>query len=302
MSDKSLQKYYLRLATEGVIKALLWGLSIGFSMLAILGGLFWLMDWKAVWICLIVWAVVSAGTTYVLYRWKFKPTTKTIARRVDDLGLHERILTMTELKGDNSYIAQRQREDANAALQRIKPELLTIGVSARTIVCSAVAFVLGAGLVTVAFLSAAGIISSGKDLKKDKENAGVVTYTITYEVEGMGSIQGKAEQTVVEGEYTEGVAAVAADGWVFVEWKDGGTNPYRVDQALKNYTYTAVFTELDLGFPGGMEDDMPDDAPGDQQADSPPNQSDENGDEAAGKFEEVNQVIDGNTYYGNVYE
>ena len=304
MSDRSLQKYYLRLATEGLIKALLWGLSIGFSILAILGGIFWFMAWKAVWICLLVWAVVSAGTTYALYRWRFKPTTKYIARRVDDLGLHERILTMTELEGDESYIAQRQREDANAALQKVAPELLKIGVSVRTIVCAAVACVLGAGVAVVAFLGAAGIIPTGQDLlHPDGPDGPVIKYTIKYEIaDGMGTIQGEMEQTVVAGEYTTGVVAVPADNWAFLRWSDGSTDPYRSDLATEDKTYTVVFESLKIEGLGGLEDEMPDDAPGDQLADDNNNESDENGNEAAGKFEEVNQVIDGKTYYGNVYE
>ena len=86
MSDKKLQKYYSRLATEGIIKALLWGVTVGFSLAAVLGGIYWLMAWKSAWFCLIICALVSAGVAYSLYYWKFKPTTKYIAYRVDDLG------------------------------------------------------------------------------------------------------------------------------------------------------------------------------------------------------------------------
>ena len=122
MSDKNLQKYYFRLATEGVLKALLLGLTIGFGALTILGGLYWLMGWESVWICLVVWGVISAGATCAFYYTIFKPTTKYIAHRVDNLGLHERILTMTELEGNatlRTYIID--------AIYRMTPEQLDAG-------------------------------------------------------------------------------------------------------------------------------------------------------------------------------
>lgn len=312
MSDKRLQKYYSRLATEGIVKSLLWGLTIGFALATVLGGIYWLMGWKSAWVCLIVWAGVSAGVTYALYRWKFKPTTKYIARRVDDLGLHERILTMTELEGDESYIAQRQRKDALAALEKIGPELLKIGVSKNTIITSAVSAVLGIGLMTVALLSAAGIIKSGQQVfNPDGPNGPLTTYTVTYAVkDGMGQIQfdgtmmESVEQKVVAGEMSKGVAAVAADGWAFLRWTDLNENPYREDEITNHVTYLAVFVEVSSGFVGNINDNKPQDAPGDQQAapDGDPEKDAEQGNEAKGKYEEVNQVINGETYYGDLYD
>ena len=305
MSDKNLQKYYLRLATEGILKALLWGLAIGFGALAILGGLYWMMAWKAVWVCLVVWGAVSVGATLALYYWKYKPTTKYIAHRVDNLGLHERILTMTELEGDESYIAQRQRRDALEALQSIGPELLKIGVSVRTIIMSAVSAVLGIGLVIVAFLSAAGIIPSGKDLFFPNGGSGPLEkYTITYVVKDgcFGEIQGETEQEVEEGKTTQGVVAVAGEGWAFLRWTDGGENPYREDVVTEHKTYIAVFVEVTPGVVGNLADNDPNDAPGDEgQSDGEPNKDSEQGDEAKGKYEEINQIVDGKTYYGDLY-
>jgi len=305
MSDKSLKKYYSRLATEGIIKALLLGASIGFCALAILGGLYWLMAWKSVWICLLVWGAVSLFTAVLLYRWKFQPTTKYIARRVDDLGLHERILTMTELEGDESYIAKRQREDALAALDKVRPELLQIGVSTRTVLFAVLSGLLGACLAVVAFLGAAGLIPTGQQLlHPDGPNGPLVTYQITYGVQdGMGAIQGNTEQTVTAGEKSEQVVAIAAEGWAFVRWTDGNGQPNRSDEATANATYLAVFIEVNPGYAAGLGDDEPDDAPGEERpATSDPDKDAEQGNEAAGKYEEINQIIDNKTYYGNVYD
>ena len=305
MSDKRLQKYYLRLATEGVLKALLWGLTIGFGALAILGALYWMMGWSSVWVCLVVWGVVSAGMTVALYYKTFKPTTKYIAHRVDNLGLHERILTMTELEGDESYIAKRQRQDALEALETVGPELLKIGVSARTIISSAVSAVVGIGLVIVAFLTSAGILRSGQEVIQGPADP-VVKYTVTYTVkEGcVGEIQGEAVQEVVVGEKSTGVAAIAGEGWAFLRWTDGVENPYREDVVTENNKmYIAVFVEVVAGGLGDVNDGDPDDAPGETGAgqDTQPDKDAEQGDEAKGKYEEINQIVDGKTYYGDLY-
>ena len=182
MSDKTLQRFYGRINAEGILKSILLGVAIGFGALALLGGAFWLFGWKAVWLCLPVWAAVSACASYALYKRKFQPTTKYIARRIDDLGLHERILTMTELEGDDSYMAKRQREDALAALQTVREEFLKIGVSKPSIYTSSVAALLGIGVLIIAFLAAAGIIPSGKDLLYPNDGI-YITYQLTYGVD-----------------------------------------------------------------------------------------------------------------------
>ncbi len=303
MSDKTLQKFYWRLKSEGILKAVLLGLAIGFGILALLGGVFWLFAWKSVWVCLLVWAAVSACSAYALYKWKFQPTTKYIARRVDDLGLHERILTMTELERDESYMAKRQREDALSALKTVRAELIKIGVSTPSICTSSAAALLGIGAVIIAFLGAAGVIPSGKDLLYPDDSV-VITYQIHYGVqEGKGSIQGEAKQEILQGEKASGVAAVAEDGWVFLRWSDDSKNPYREDKATQSVTYLAVFVEIDTGRLVGLEDDIPSDAPGDGSGDPQPSPGgSENEDkETGGKYETVNQIIDGNTYYGNLF-
>lgn len=301
MSEKLLQKYYLRLKTEGFVKALLWGLAIGFGALTVFGMLFWIMNWGFAWVCLPIWAVVSACASIALYYWRFKPTTKSIARRVDDLGLHERILTMTELEGDESYIAQRQREDALASLTTIRADLLKVGVSKQSLITLGAATVFG----VFAFLCASGVVTEFSALHP----APMLTYKITYAVkDGVGgTIEGKAEQTVEVGEYTTGVTAVPEEGWLFFKWyseTEESFHPHRSDKSSSNVTYYAVFIEANLGSIMGMPEDMPSDAPGDgeeegdsEQSDSPPNT-----DQGQEPMEEpAEKVIDNTIMFGNMY-
>lgn len=306
MSDKILQKYYLRLKTEGFLKALLWGLAVGFGVLAVLGMLYWFMGWTSEWVCLVVCSVVTAGTTFAFYHWRFKPTTKYIARRVDDLGLHERILTMTELEGDESYIAKRQREDALAALGTVRVELLKIGVSTPSIITTAASVVLG----VFGFLFAAGVFKSFSEL-----NPVIPTkYTITYAVkdEKGGTIVGKGEQEVAAGSMTEGVVAVPEAGYRFLKWivedsdktVDDYGRPYRSDEVVSDKKYLAVFVEIVLDQIQFMPEDQPMDAPGDREEEAEPEEEGNPNDDRQDPtpYEEVNQVIDGETYYGDLYD
>ena len=301
MSEKLLFRYYLRLKTEGFLKALLWGLAVGFSALAIFGMVHWLLGWKVAWVCAPVGVVFAAVSTYAFYRWKFKPTTKYIARRVDDLGLHERILTMTELEGDDSYIAKLQRKDALKALSLIREDLLKIGVSIPSIVAAFVAMVLG----VFGALFASGVFNNFEELNPVVP----ATYVIKYEVsEGEGTIVGTLEQTLDSGEMTEGVVAVPADGWRFLKWTDGEGVPYRTDEVVANQTYYAVFVQVKFAEVTGLGDDIPSDAPGDREENGqnsqqqPPQNQEQDPQAREEKYEMVNQVIDGQTYYGDIYD
>ena len=305
MSDKNLQKYYFRLATDGVLKALLLGLTIGFGALTILGGLYWLMGWESVWICLVVWGVISAGATCAFYYTIFKPTTKYIAHRVDNLGLHERILTMTELEGNETYIAQRQRQDALEALETVRPELLKIGVSLRTIIMSAASAVLGIGMTVVAFLSASGVLKSGQSLINPEQPKG--TYTVTYIVQDgcEGEILGETIQVVTEGEKASAVIAMNAENWAFQQWSDGLLDPYREDVVTENKTYSAIFVKVVDGNMRDLNEDKPDDAPGgnsDQSGKPEPGPSDGSQEAPEGKDDGSGKVIDNQTDYEKEYD
>lgn len=301
MSAKLFKKYYSRLAREGILKSLLWGLIVGFAILFVSAAVSWLVNTKLFWFALLLFAVSTAGATYGFYQKIFKPTTKQIARRVDELGLEERVLTMTELEGDESYIAMRQREDAMEALKTVNEKLLTIIVSVPLIVATCVSGVFGLGMTTVTALSSAGVIPSGQEWIDNVTAEPPKTYELSYEadIEG-GYVEGELFQVVEEGQSGTPVMAVAEEGWAFYEWSDGNTDPYRIDEEVtENITVVAVFIELmDAGDTGGVGGDEPGDLPADmgQGGDSPGK-----GPGAGGEYKPTNQVIDGQTYYGKIY-
>lgn len=381
MTSEVFKKYYKKIGRESILKALLCGLTIGFSLMFVCIAASWLAGFKAgIYIGLGLFVAATAIATPLFYTFRFRPTTKKIAQRIDTLGLEERILTMAELENDDSFIAMKQREDAMNAMKSVSSEMLKIAVSVPLIAAVAISATLGTGMTVAAAVAPDG----GKhfvDGLKEKH-----TYEITYTVEGKGWVidftkkenaallaamkerarqreidkaNGKEvtedetlpgtfqsrlgivytasdetaqatmvldganyEDTTYTFEVTEGeefgvkLMALPQKGYVFVGWSDGVTSPYREDmEATATKTVTATFEEVtDPG--GGSKNDGQEqgEEPGD--ADSGNGSSSSSGDGSGdgnnnntsnsngegSKAAPANQIINGETYYGDVFE
>jgi len=309
MKDTVFGKYYARLKKEGILKAMLLGLLVGFSVLLCTAAICWYVGFNAVWVSAIVFAVVALGASFAFYFTLYRPTATAIAHRVDGLGLEERIITMHELEGDSSYIAMRQREDALAALRTADPKAIKVAVSLGVIIALAAVGFCAAGMTTVYSLEAAGVLPSGKELVAEMNKTEPMEYKLQYLVMGEGNIEGNVSQKVKESEDGAAVLAVSSDEWVFVGWSDGSRDPYRKDAAVKgNLTVTAVFESLegeaqeedinpyltpqyvDPGQSGGGN-------PGDPNGNDPGDPGGGDG-PGGGEFNANNQIINGDTFYG----
>lgn len=302
------QSYYSRLAKEGLVKSLLCGLGVAACVLLFTAFGLWLSGVKGFWIAIIAWGVALAISAPAFYFIKFRPTTKEMARRVDLLGLEERILTMTELEGDNSFMAMKQREDAQKALATVNASLLKFAVSASLIVAVASVTVLGAGMTTVSALADAGVIKTVPDIIDDKPAEFVDLAYYVYGDEG-GFIEGDFIQRIEKGQDGAGVLAVADDGYAFVKWNDGLEDPYRKDTKLiADAEYYAIFLpvedeesedgeEGDEGEPG--EDNEKPGEPGSEGSSN--DGSGSGGLTGGGKWDPNEQVLDNNTYYGDLF-
>lgn len=381
MTSEVFKKYYKKIGRESILKALLCGLTIGFSLMFVCIAASWLAGFKAgIYIGLGLFVAATAIATPLFYTFRFRPTTKKIAQRIDTLGLEERILTMAELENDDSFIAMKQREDAMNAMKSVSSEMLKIAVSVPLIAAVAISATLGTGMTVAAAVAPDG----GKhfvDGLKEKH-----TYEITYTVEGKGwvidftkkenaallaAMKERAQQReidkangkevtedetlpgtfqsrlgivytasdetaqatmVLDGanyedtaytfEVTEGeefgvkLMALPQKGYVFVGWSDGVTSPYREDmEATATKTVTATFEEVtDPG--GGSKNDgqEPGEEPGDADSGNGSSSSAGDGSDGAGmpdtgnsggegaKASPANQIINGETYYGDVFE
>lgn len=297
------KRYYSRLAKEGFLKAMLWGMIVGGSALLISSFVFWVVEPKLFWISIIIWAVATIIATVVFYFLRFRPTTKMVATRLDKLGLKERMITMTELQNDTSFIAMKQRNDAKTTLNTIGAKNISFLISAPLICIAIVAIFFGAGMTTVTGLSSIGVIKTGSALIDEIVPEEPPEYvTVSYLVMGGAFIEGgNPEQMIIKGESTEKINVVPEDGWVFIGWSDGYAEPTREDKDVQeDIVVTAILFEIVFEFGDGIGEGQEGE---DGQPSGENGKSDENSDDEGnpggpgGSYEPSNQIIDGTTYY-----
>jgi hypothetical protein len=308
-----LKNYKSRLAKEGWLKAALCGMSAGFSADILCATAFWVFGIKLFWICILVFAAVTAIATPLFYFCRFKNSRRQVASRVDMLGLEERILTMTQLENDDSYIARRQREDAINALKSVNSSFIKIAVSASMVVACCVMLVLGIGATTASALSSKSLITMIQE-NKTEPTSGI--FHLIYGVKSNvgGRVDGELEQTVNEGESGKIIQAVADDGYVFVGWTDGHEDATRTDtEVSRDIVVNAIFIEIESDEEEDIaEEEKREGNPGNKGNNGAPKSPESpkdgsadgngSGDGAgAGADAASNQVIDGSTYYGDEY-
>ena len=308
------QKQSSRRLFEATMKSLLRGMTVGFAVSFITALISWFTSLNGLWICLATFVIVTSAVTAFLYFKKYRPTIINSARRLDSMGLEERLVTMVEFQNDNSYIAQLQRADASAALSKIESKQIKISFSKRLIALFTVFCLLGCGMTTVAILAYKGIIPNGSELIEQIMPEQMQTFLeVTYIVEEGGEIIGEADQLVAYGENAEPVLAVADDGYEFIGWDDGEVNPARTDRGIVNHIVVMAIFELIEGEEGDDEagddkgdEDGEDDSGEPQQngqSQKPEDQDPEeekpndNSQDGGGKYDDYNQIIDGKTYY-----
>jgi len=311
MAGEFFKDYYKKLNREAFLKAFLCALFVGFVAVFISAAVIWFTGFKHFWISAIVFAVVVGAITPLLYFKKFKPGKKDVAKRVDELGLEERMLTMHELEGQTSFIAVKQREDALSALKTVNAGFIKLAISLPLIIAVIISGVFGVGMTTVSALSATEAVPPGSEVILPGGEDELHEYEVIYEVQegGEGEIFGLTDeggiyQLVIEGMDAAPVIAIPEDGYVFEEWSDGWADPVRQDRFITgNVTVYAIFA---VGVPSEGEQEGEEE--GDEGNSNKPSGSgngESNGQNnsqgsgaGGGKYEPSNQVIDGETFYG----
>ncbi len=339
MDKQVFTNYRKRVVREAVLKSSLAGIAIGAVCAAVFELASWFFGFKAgLYIAIGLLVAVSVGASLILYYKKYKPTTKAIARRVDELGLEERVLTMVEFQGEDSYIANAQRNDTMHALGSVNHMMIKFAVTVALIITICVSCVALAGMTTVNALYIGDVIPSGLELIRGEEFVREYSVRYTYTVGGKivlykdgalaldeyGEYENGAEIIVKEGENAPRVVAVPEFGFVFVGWSDNNSrSPSRFDKNVAgNIKATAQFaplSDLDLYAPGGPEFGMSLHLPSDKDddnndrldkftddKDSPQREVNEDeegsGSDKDDRLLSSNQTDDGNHYYGDTYE
>lgn len=312
MAGEFFKDYYKKLNREAFLKAFLCALFVGFVAVFVSAAVIWFTGFKHFWISAIVFAVVVGAITPLLYFKKFKPGKKDVAKRVDELGLEERMLTMHELEGQTSFIAVKQREDALRALKTVNAGFIKLAISLPLIIAVIISGVFGVGMTTVSALSATDTVPPGSEVIIPGGDDELQEYEVIYEVKegGEGEIFGLTDeggiyQIVIEGMDAAPVIAIPEDGYVFEEWSDGWADPVRQDKFVtSSFTVYAIFA---VGVPSDGEQQESDEE-GDEASDKPSTGSGNGKTDGGkpkpgsgaggGKYEPNNQVIDGETFYG----
>ena len=224
------------------------------------------------------------------------------------------------IENDESYIAMRQREDAQARLKDVNSKSIKFIIARSLIVAAVVVGVIGLSMTTVNALAAAGKISSGFEIgKPSDEFEDFVSVIYMVDDETAGWIDGDTDQMVELGGSTTPVTAVPNDGWVFLEWAEDKSNlPERSETGVVgNMVFTATFVEMldKSDGPGTPSDDPEDQEPSDEPApkdenddDPPPRQNDSNPNNpdpppnANGKFQPSNKIRDTESPYQDFFE
>lgn len=296
--NEILKNYRKSLAKEGFIKSLIWGCMIGFSAMTVLAVLLYCIGTPMVWLAPVIGTALVIAGTAVLYFAKFRPTLKQVAERTDMLGLKERVITMVETMGDTSYMAVRQREDTVVQLRKFSNRKLKLEIMIVPLIIACLLALLGVAGTAVAAMSVNGTVPGIDELLPDSSEETSLVEVMYMEEDG-GHIEGAPVQIVSKGGDCTEVVAVADEGYVFDIWSDGVTTPERTDKnVVQSMTVFALFVELDDDAAGGEMEDSMDMGSGSIDADG---QMPEGGG-AGGKYEEYNQVIDGETYYRDVYQ
>ena len=307
-SQKKFERFDKKLRLESLLKSTLAGIGGGAIVSFVLAVVFWFLEFDGLLIGIGAFVLLSLACGIAAYCTVFHPTALRSARRLDRYGLDERLVTMVDFEGDDSFIAQKQREDALAHLHALDKKRVKLKVPTVVLTVSIVFAVLFAGMIVVEGLSTAGILPSGADLiaswfPQDPPNM----YDLVYKAGAGGSIRLDGEidkqfkQKVVEGEDAGRILAIADEGYMFYAWNDGETNPSRVDRGVTgDREITALFVQVSDGGEGSDDEDKPDDVPGDE--DGMPMPEDGEPGDGGSRYIEVNQVIDGETYFRDVYQ
>ena len=302
-------KHYKRLFARSVFKSTIGGVGAACAVNSVLAFLYWMFRLGNVWVGMAAGLVIGGVVGVLLSFFKYKLTEKTAAQLIDRYGLQERMITMVELRGDDSTVAEMQRADATARLGDVSTKQIKIKLSACITAIVSVLLAISVTFSVLGILAGAGTIPYGKDLFAQGVDG---TFEVVYTVSEGGSIRGEAEQSVGFGQSTTAVRAVADDGWMFIRWDDGETSPERWEVNVQsNMQIKAVFEKIETTTPDEDDKDSADDLPtGEVIQEGGGSNSDElGGEEVKGdgegggaKWQDRNQFIDGATYYRDYLE
>lgn len=207
-----LQKFHNKMVQEAIIKSSLLGFATGFSLTLILATIFYFIRFDGILLGAIIGIAVGVIASLLYYFYLFFPTIKKTAARLDQMGLDERMITMLEFENEETFIAQKQREDTTMKVSKIPPKSFKFISFAKYIVILA--------LTAISSVSMSVVLAFEVSPKY---------YTIHWKVDQEITETSVLENTMPSKE------APTKEGFVFSRWEP------EVVIVTKDATYTAVF-------------------------------------------------------------
>lgn len=173
MAQKELiKKYQSRLIVEGLLKSGINGLIAGFTTTIIIKIIFLIIKENGLLWPIISGLIVAIIASLVFYFIRYRPNTKKVASRVDDLGLEERVVTMLSYENQsNSFMVEKQKKDTEVKLTSVSPKQLKLSVFTIPFIILLCLVPLTASTLTIS--SRKPIISSTSSIPKTSEEINV---------------------------------------------------------------------------------------------------------------------------------
>lgn len=124
-----LKKYKKKLKLEAILKSAIYGLSATFIIIMILNVILYFCEKRNLLITIIIGLIIGIVTAIILYVKKFAVSIKDIARRIDEQGLEERVITMVEYENDSSQMITLQKEDTKRELEKINAKAIPLKIA-----------------------------------------------------------------------------------------------------------------------------------------------------------------------------
>lgn len=167
--EQMLKAYNAKLKREAVLKSLLLALVVGFALSAIVSIVSFATARNMLWIALVVLGVSTAGLSVLFYYKLYRPSVKTTAERVDEVGLEERVITMVQFEGEDNAMLNRQRQDAHTALSSVSAKQVKVRLSKVVVIVLAVLAIVSIFMMSYSTVLANGINSGVDDNPPEEE-------------------------------------------------------------------------------------------------------------------------------------
>lgn len=266
---------HARLVKQNVLKAAFFSLLAGISVAAVIAFVTIFVEFNGLWTAIGAGLGVAAVLTPSLYFAFFRPNEKSVAQSLDRLGFEERAVTMLELEGDSTVMANLQRSDTvstitaaaenNGGKVPVKSmpfitKLATLGLSVKMLVASGVVVVVAATALTFTAMPTQQV----KQMFLGKNSYNVIYTTdsaqgVFYgEKDGFTKAKSRVTSEVTEGEYSERLVVssnIDPEGaYMFAGWSDDYYDEFnpasRSDKVNMGINASAKYEKMDV-----IEDD-----------------------------------------------